>query len=164
MASGERTNPVRTTRATRTGQPPPLPLPDYSFVGLAAHQMSSVRSSLSQVASALSWKIARYVPPPCVIRNTHLSRSIRVQTCTSAISSPPPPRLACLQPSPGVSVHEYSTLTNLFRVLAALAKRKHGYFSQMNRPPRVSHPKASVSSPIFHVFELDEISQVGYDL
>ena len=66
-----------TTIAYRIGQPPPLPLPDYSFVGLAAHQMPSVRSSLSRVASALSWKIARYIPSPYAIRNTHLSRSTR---------------------------------------------------------------------------------------
>ena len=109
-------NVVRTTRANRTGQPPPLPLPDYSFVGLAAHQMSSVRSNMSCVTSALSWKIARYVPSPYAIRNTHLSRSVRRQTCTNAIiSSLPPPRLACIQLSLGVSAHESSTLRNFSR-------------------------------------------------
>jgi hypothetical protein len=43
-----------------TGQRPPPPLPNYSFVGLAARQMPSVHLSLSRAASALSWKTARY--------------------------------------------------------------------------------------------------------
>ena len=137
------------TRLNRTGPPLPPPVPDYSFVGLAA-----VRSNMSRVASALPWTAARYVSlPVCYLypRRSPVPHRTKVNIYQGRFFLIP--NAARLFTT--ISRCLWSQIQHPekpFRCLSALANESMGVSHEGRGRPASFVSKASVSSLIFDVF------------